>query len=159
MRTAIALVSATVLSAAPVAAQPRLTMDWQAIAERLVAQLDPQPREQILLLSRPGNFDEILPQVRYALMKAGARLRQRRRSGHPVLEARRASSVTVIGRRRQDPGAGAFDQLDDGIAGHPEHVHLGCGGVEQWILDPAVSLHHPLRQPTLEPAAHGRLAE
>jgi hypothetical protein len=74
MRTTIALVIviATVVSVAPAAAQPRLTMDWQAMAERLVAQLDPQPGERILLLARPGNFDEILPHVRYALMEAGA---------------------------------------------------------------------------------------
>ena len=71
MRFAIALVLASVVSVAP-AAQPRLTMDWQAMAEQLVAQLDPQPGEQILLLSRPGNFDEILPHLRYALMEAGA---------------------------------------------------------------------------------------
>ena len=72
MRLVIALVIASVVSVAPTAAQPRLTMEWQAMAERLVAQLDPQPGERILLLSRPGNFDEILPHLRYALMEVGA---------------------------------------------------------------------------------------
>ena len=72
MRLAVALVIASVASAAPAAGQPRLTMDWQAMAERLVAQLDPQPGERILLVSRPGNFDEIMPHLRYALMEAGA---------------------------------------------------------------------------------------
>ena len=72
MRLVSALVLASVVSVAPTAAQPRLTMEWQAMAERLVAQLDPQPGERILLLSRPGNFDEILPHLRYALMEVGA---------------------------------------------------------------------------------------
>ena len=72
MRLVIALVIASVASVASTAAQPRLTMEWQAMAERLVAQLDPQPGERILLLSRPGNFDEILPHLRYALMEVGA---------------------------------------------------------------------------------------
>ena len=68
----VALVIASVVSVASAAAQPRLTMEWQAMAERLVAQLDPQPGERILLLSRPGHFDEILPHLRYALMEVGA---------------------------------------------------------------------------------------
>ena len=42
------------------------------MAERLVAQLAPEPGEKILLVARPGNFDDLIPHLRYALMKAGA---------------------------------------------------------------------------------------
>ena len=72
MRLLCVVVIGLALGVGPAVAQPRLTMDWEAMAERLVAQLAPQPGEQILLLARPGNFDEILPHLRYALMRAGA---------------------------------------------------------------------------------------
>ena len=72
MRVVCGLIISSLICVAPAVAQPRLTMDWPAMAERLVAQLDPQPGERILLLARPGNFDDILPHLRYALMEAGA---------------------------------------------------------------------------------------
>jgi len=68
----LGLIVSSILCVAPAVAQPRLTMDWAAMAERLVAQLAPQPGERILLLARPGDFDDILPHLRYALMEAGA---------------------------------------------------------------------------------------
>ena len=70
-RTAAAAVTA-LLSAAPLLAQPRLTMDWEAMAEQLVTQLAPAPGEKILLVARPGQFDELIPPLRYALMRTGA---------------------------------------------------------------------------------------
>ena len=70
-RTAAAVVTA-LLSAAPLLAQPRLTMDWEAMAEQLVTQLAPAPGEKILLVARPGQFDELIPPLRYALMRTGA---------------------------------------------------------------------------------------
>jgi len=53
-------------------AQPVLTMNWRAIANRIVKQLAPKPGEQILLVSRPGQFDELIPPLRYELARAGA---------------------------------------------------------------------------------------
>ena len=63
-----------VATAIPVVAQgpPRLSWNWPAIAERLVAQLAPAPGERILLVARPGLFDELIPHLRYALMQSGA---------------------------------------------------------------------------------------
>ena len=71
MRTLAATVL-TCLLAAPAAAQPRLTMQWRALAERLVTQLAPQPGERILLVARPGQFDALIPHLRYALAEAEA---------------------------------------------------------------------------------------
>ena len=73
-RTAAAglALAAVLLCAAPLLAQPRLTMDWEAMAEQLVTQLAPAPGEKILLVARPGQFDELIPPLRYALMRAGA---------------------------------------------------------------------------------------
>ena len=68
----LAAVAAVLLCAAPSLAQPRLTMDWEAMAEQLVTQLAPEPGEKILLVARPGQFDALIPPLRYALMRAGA---------------------------------------------------------------------------------------
>ena len=72
MRDGLLALVFTVFIALPALAQPRLTMDWEAMADRLVTQLAPEPGEKILLVSRPGNFDELIPHLRYALMRAGA---------------------------------------------------------------------------------------
>ena len=72
MKRTVITVIAVVLSASHVAAQPRLTMDWQSMAERLVAQLAPEPGEKILLVARPGNFEQLIPPLRYALRSVGA---------------------------------------------------------------------------------------
>ena len=68
----LAAVAAVLLCTAPLGAQPRLTMDWEAMAEQLVTQLAPEPGEKIVLVARPGQFDELIPPLRYALMRAGA---------------------------------------------------------------------------------------
>ena len=67
-----ALVLIVSLGAGPALAQPRLTMQWEAMAERLVRQLAPEPGERILLVARPGQFDALIPPLRYALLQAGA---------------------------------------------------------------------------------------
>ncbi len=72
MRDGLLALVFTVVIALPALAQPRLTMDWDAMADRLVAQLAPEPGEKILLVARPGEFDAFIPPLRYALLKAGA---------------------------------------------------------------------------------------
>ena len=71
-RIAAVTLVASMLSVASLLAQPRLTMDWEAMAEQLVTQLAPAPGEKILLVARPGQFDALIPPLRYALMRAGA---------------------------------------------------------------------------------------
>lgn len=71
-RIAAITLLAALTTAAPLGAQPRLTMDWEAMAEQLVTQLAPAPGEKILLVARPGQFDALIPPLRYALMRAGA---------------------------------------------------------------------------------------
>jgi len=51
---------------------PSLTMEWEAIAAKIVQQLDLQPGERFLIVAHPGQFDELIPHLRYAVMKAGA---------------------------------------------------------------------------------------
>ena len=71
MRALSTVIAIAWLSLSALFAQ-RLTLDWEAMAERLVEQLAPEPGEKILLVARPGNFDDLIPHLRYALIKAGA---------------------------------------------------------------------------------------
>jgi leucyl aminopeptidase (aminopeptidase T) len=52
-------------------AQPRLTLDHPAMARRLVQQLALQPGERVLSIAHPGTFADLLPHVRYEVMRAG----------------------------------------------------------------------------------------
>ena len=65
------LVAAVLTLPAWVAAQPQLTLDWPAMADRLVTQLALEPGERVLLVAAPGMFDDIIPHLRYAVMRAG----------------------------------------------------------------------------------------
>jgi leucyl aminopeptidase (aminopeptidase T) len=57
--------------AATTQAQPRLTLDYPAIAKRLVQQLALKPGERVLSLAHPGVFDDLVPHIRYEVMRAG----------------------------------------------------------------------------------------
>ncbi len=67
------LIVLTVLAvAAAVAAQsPRLTLDYPAIAQRIVAQLALKPGERVIEVSHPGLWEPLLPWIRYEVMRAG----------------------------------------------------------------------------------------
>jgi len=53
-------------------APPQLTMDWPALAAKIVERIAPAPGEKVLLLCHPGKFEEMVPHLRYAVQKAGA---------------------------------------------------------------------------------------
>jgi len=59
------------MCAATLAAQPRLTLDYPAIAKRLVQQLALKPGERVLSIAHPGVFDDLLPYIRYEVMRVG----------------------------------------------------------------------------------------
>jgi leucyl aminopeptidase (aminopeptidase T) len=58
--------------AATLVAQPRLTLDHPAMAKRIVQQLALKPGERVMALAHPGIFDDLLPYIRYEVMRAGA---------------------------------------------------------------------------------------
>ena len=64
-------VVAPLVFAAVLAAQPRLTLDYPAIARRLVQQLALKPGERVMSIAHPGVFDDLLPHIRYEVMRAG----------------------------------------------------------------------------------------
>ncbi len=63
--------AAAVLCAATTAAQPRLTLDYPAIARTLVRQLALRPGERVMSIAHPGTFDDLQPWIRYEVMRAG----------------------------------------------------------------------------------------
>ncbi|MGI9258512.1 MAG: hypothetical protein ACR2QQ_06740, partial [Gammaproteobacteria bacterium] len=62
------------LSAAsyPQSVPPRFTMEWNALAAHMVERLDLQSGERFLAVAHPGFFDELIPHIRYEVMKTGA---------------------------------------------------------------------------------------
>src|SRR5438093_5062346 len=71
MRTRSVLIPFALACAATVAAQPRFTFDYPAVAKRIVQQLALKPGERVLSLAHPGTFADLLPYIRYEVMRAG----------------------------------------------------------------------------------------
>src|SRR5437867_10359011 len=71
MRTRSVLIPFALACAATVAAQPRFTFDYPAVAKRIVQQLALKPGERVLSLAHPGTFEDLLPHIRYEVMRAG----------------------------------------------------------------------------------------
>ena len=65
------LVIVPLMFTAVLAGQPRLTLDYPAIAKRLVQQLALKPGERVLSIAHPGVFEDLLPHIRYEVMRAG----------------------------------------------------------------------------------------
>lgn len=56
----------------PQSVPPRFTIEWDALDAHMVGRLDLQPGERFLAVAHPGFFDELVPHIRYEVMKAGA---------------------------------------------------------------------------------------
>jgi hypothetical protein len=65
------LLGAVLAASMTVTAQPRLTLDYPAIARTIVAQLSLKPGETVIAVAHPGVFDRLLPYIRYEVMRAG----------------------------------------------------------------------------------------
>ena len=70
-RLAILAVVAALAMGQLLVAQPRLTLDYPAMAKRLVSQLALKPGEKVLSLAQAGIMADLLPQLRYEVMRAG----------------------------------------------------------------------------------------
>jgi hypothetical protein len=71
MRTRSSAVLVVLTCAAAAAGQPRFTHDYPAIAKRIVQQLALKPGERVLSLAHPGTFADLVPYIRYEVMRAG----------------------------------------------------------------------------------------
>ena len=66
----VAALLAGMLLMGPSSAPPP-TLDYPALAERLVRHMALQPGEKVLLLSHPGEFEPLVPLLRQAVIRAG----------------------------------------------------------------------------------------
>lgn len=64
-------VAAAIDSPIAAAAQPRLTLDYPAMARTIVRQLALTPGERVMAVAHPGTFADLIPHIRYEVMKAG----------------------------------------------------------------------------------------
>jgi len=67
----LVIAALAVAGAATLAAQPRLTLDYPAIAKRIVQQLALKPGERVMSIAHPGVFADLVPHIRYEVMRAG----------------------------------------------------------------------------------------
>lgn len=67
-----AALCALLLAASAASAQERLELDWTAVAARIVERMALEPGEKVVLVAHPDMFRELVPPLRYEVMKTGA---------------------------------------------------------------------------------------
>src|SRR5689334_1085018 len=63
--------AALIFSIATLGAQTRLTLDYSAMARRIVERLALKPGERVMSIAQAGVMAELLPYLRYEVMRAG----------------------------------------------------------------------------------------
>jgi leucyl aminopeptidase (aminopeptidase T) len=71
MRLLASLASVVAATAVTLTAQPRLTLDYPAMARTIVERLALQPGERVISVAHPGTFADLIPHLRYEVMTAG----------------------------------------------------------------------------------------
>lgn len=67
----VAMVLVSPLSTVAQSPYPQHTIDYKALAQRIVDQLQLEPGEKVISVAQPGMFEEFVPHFRYAVMQAG----------------------------------------------------------------------------------------
>jgi leucyl aminopeptidase (aminopeptidase T) len=133
----LVLAALALAGTATLAAQPRLTLDYPAMARRLVQQLALKPGEKVMSIAHPGVFDDLLPHLRYEIMRAGGIdlgvvevLRE------PVPESFEASILTKGARESRAHYKAMFRDVDAAImmpgatTAHPAYLAM-----QDWLKD------------------------
>lgn len=141
---------------------PAPTLDYPALAERLVFHMALQPGEKVLLLSHPGEFEPLVPLLRHAVIRAGgidlgswqvlaepppgldlaAAIKSAKASRAALIPLLRDVDLAVMlpGAAPRDPEYAAMqDVLREG-RGRTIHFHWSSGGTPSAYLVPG----HPL---------------
>lgn len=71
MRNIVFIAFAIGVAAVTLVAQPRLTLDYPAMARTIVERLSPEPGERVVSVAHPGTFADLIPHIRYEVMRAG----------------------------------------------------------------------------------------
>ncbi len=65
------LLASAISATAALVAQPRLTLDYSAMARTIFERLSLAPGERVVSVAHPGTFAELFPHIRYEVMRAG----------------------------------------------------------------------------------------
>ena len=141
----VSLVIVPLMFAATLVAQPRLTLDYPAIARRLVQQLALKPGERVMSIAHPGVFEDLLPYIRYEVMRAGGVdlgvvdvLRE------PVPESFDAAVLQKGAREARSHYKAMFRDVDAAImmpganTSHPAYLAM-----QDWLNDDLVAASRP----------------
>src|SRR5471032_779838 len=130
--TALALVLGVTASA-----QPRLTLDYPAMAKRIVQQLALKPGERVISIAHPGVFYDLLPYIRYEVMRAvGVDLGVVEVLREPVPEAFEAGILQKGARESRAYYKAMFRDVDAAImmpgatTSHPAYLAM-----QDWLKD------------------------
>ncbi|MEO8681876.1 MAG: aminopeptidase [Vicinamibacterales bacterium] len=126
MRLAVSLASLVAAAAVTLTAQPRLTLDYPAMARTIVTQLALQPGERVISVAHPGTFTDLSPHIRYEVMKAGG------------------IDLGVI-QVLQEPVPASFDPavLQNGAKASRAHYKTMFRDVDAAIMMPGANTSHP----------------
>ncbi|MBP7776221.1 MAG: aminopeptidase [Acidobacteria bacterium] len=114
------------------AAQPaQFSFDYPAIAGRLVQQLRLQPGETVLLVAMPGTFEDLVPHLRQAVMKAGGVdlgvvdvLREPVPAGFDVALLQRGAAASRAAYRDMLRGVDAAIMMPGALPAHPVYAAM-----------------------------------
>jgi len=137
LRLALTVAAAALAMGQMLFAQPRLTLDYPAMAKRLVAQLALKPGEKVLSLAQAGIMADLLPHLRYEVMRAGGiDLGVIEILPEPVPEA---FDETVIARGARDSRAhykAMFRDVDAAIMmPGATPAHPAYAAMQDWLKD------------------------
>ncbi|MEE9149192.1 MAG: hypothetical protein V3U27_17545, partial [Candidatus Tectomicrobia bacterium] len=71
MRILLTILLSFALSTTNLSAQERLRLDWPAVARAIVQRMALKPGEKVLLVAHPDMFRDLIPPLRYEVIKAG----------------------------------------------------------------------------------------
>ena len=67
----VLFIASVISASAALVAQPRLTLDYSAMARTIVERLALAPGERVVSVAHPGTFADLIPHLRYEVMRAG----------------------------------------------------------------------------------------
>jgi len=70
-KRAFLVIASTIAATAALVAQPQLTLDYAAMARTIVERLALAPGERVVSVAHPGTFADLIPHLRYEVMRAG----------------------------------------------------------------------------------------
>ena len=120
------------------AAQPaQFSFDYPAIAERVTRQLHLQPGEQVLIVAMPGLFEDLVPHLRHAVIKAGGVdlgvidvLREPVPSGFDVAVLQRSTAASRTAYKAMLRDVDVAIMMPGAVPAHPVYAAM-----QDWLRD------------------------